>query len=87
VRGAAGRQWQRRDGEQDDEEDREALLPEQLDQARDGLLAVAGKPALELVADRRRRLGRLVCGGQRSTGATRRENPSRSPAAQVARAR
>jgi hypothetical protein len=70
VRGAAGRQRQRRDGEQDDEEDREALLPEQLDEARDGLLAVAGEPALELVADRRR-LGRLVCGGQRSTVMTK----------------
>jgi hypothetical protein len=61
---AAGRQRQRGNREQDDEEDREALLPEQLDEARDGLLAVARQPALELAADRRRA---LVRGGQRST--------------------
>jgi hypothetical protein len=61
VGGAAGRQRERRDAEQDDEEDREALLLEELDEAGDGLVAVARQPALELLADR----GRL--GGQRST--------------------
>ena len=37
VRRAAGGQGQRRDAEQDDEEDREALLLEQLDEAADVL--------------------------------------------------
>ena len=51
VRGAAGRQRQRRHAEQEHEQDREALLLEQLDEAPEGLLAVALQPAFELVAD------------------------------------
>ena len=51
VRGAAGRQRQRRHPEQEDEEDREALLLEELDEAPEGLLAVALQPAIELGAD------------------------------------
>jgi hypothetical protein len=51
VRGAAGRQRQRRDAEQDHEDDREALLLEKLDEAPEGLLALALQPAFELVAD------------------------------------
>jgi hypothetical protein len=66
VRGPAGRQWQRGHAEQDDEEDREALLLEELDEARDGLLAVALQPAREPLADRLLLVGRLG-GGQRST--------------------
>ena len=65
VRGAAGGQRQRRDAEQDDEEDREALLLEELDEAGDGLVAVARQPARELIADG----GRL--GAQRSTVMTK----------------
>jgi hypothetical protein len=65
VRGPARRQRQRGDAEQDDEEDREALLLEELDEAGDGLVAIARQPALELLTDR----GRL--GGQRSTVTTK----------------
>jgi hypothetical protein len=70
VGGATGRQRQRGYAEQDDEEDREALLLEELDEARDGLLAVALQPAREPLADRLLLLGRLG-GGQRSTVTTK----------------
>jgi hypothetical protein len=70
VRGAAGRQGERRHSEQDDEEDREALLLEELDEARDRLLAVALQPAGEPLADRLLSGGRLG-GGQRSTVMTK----------------
>jgi hypothetical protein len=70
VRGAAGRQRQRGDAEQDDEEDREALLLEELDEAGDRLLAVALQPAREPLADRLLLGGRLG-GGQRSTVMTK----------------
>jgi hypothetical protein len=52
VRCTAGGQRQRRDTEQNDKEDREALLLEHLDEAGDGFLTVAFEPALELMADR-----------------------------------
>ena len=46
----AGRERQRGHPEQDDEEDREALLLEELDQAAEGLLACATQEAFERVA-------------------------------------
>ena len=59
VRGATGRQRERGHAEEQDEQHREALLAEQIDEAPDRFLAVAGQPALELVTDllRRRVLG------------------------------
>jgi hypothetical protein len=49
--GAPGRQRQRRDAEQEDEEDREALLLEELDEVAQRLVPVALQPALELATD------------------------------------
>jgi hypothetical protein len=48
---ATGRQGERRHAEQQHEEDREAPLPEQVDQAPERLLAIAREPSPELVAE------------------------------------
>jgi hypothetical protein len=51
VGDAAGRQGQRRDAEQYDEQQREALLLEEVDEAADRLVAVPAGPVAELPAD------------------------------------
>ena len=83
VRDAPGRQRQRRHAEQQHEQDREALLFEQLDQAADRLAVLALEPAFEFVADLgqgvcvdRRRRGRRVIAALRLDGGHR---PSRYP--------
>ena len=53
-------QRQRRDAEQQDEDEREALLLEDVDQAAERLLAFGRQPALDLVADLLRRGARLA---------------------------
>ena len=55
VRGAAGRQRQSGNAEQEDEDQREALFLEDVDQAAERLVAVACQPALDLIADLLRR--------------------------------
>src|SRR3954447_22831753 len=55
VRGAAGRERQRGNAEQEDEDQREALLLEHVDEAAERLVAVARQPALDLIADLLRR--------------------------------
>ena len=57
VRRAASRQRQRRNAEEEDENEREAPLLEHVDQATEGLVAVACQPALDLIAGVRRRQG------------------------------
>ena len=59
---AASRQRQRRDSEQEHEQDGEALLAEELDQAPEGLVAAPAQPALELVADSFRLVIRVTAG-------------------------
>src|SRR3954452_13050902 len=51
VREAAGRERERRRAEQQHEQDREALLPEEVHQAVDRLVALGGQPALEVVTE------------------------------------
>jgi len=59
VRRAASRQRKRGHAEEQHEQNREAPLPEQAHQAPDGLVAVAGKPAFQLVAQSPARLAGL----------------------------
>jgi hypothetical protein len=49
VRDAAGGQRQRRDAEEDDEQDREAFLVEQVDQAADRVLARPREPVAQVL--------------------------------------
>jgi nucleotide-binding universal stress UspA family protein len=51
VRGAAGRQRERRHREQEDEYDREALLAEVRDEAAEGGVPLPAQPVLEVAAD------------------------------------
>jgi hypothetical protein len=56
VRRAARRQGKRRDTQEQDEQQGEALLLEELDDAPERFLAVALQPTLELVAGRATRI-------------------------------
>ena len=66
MRDAPGRQRQRGHPEQQHEQQREALLFEQLDQAADGLAALPLQPAFEFVAD----LGQGVVSPAAASGAS-----------------
>src|SRR5215208_994437 len=50
MRRPAGGQWQRRNAKQQDEQNREALLPEDAREVAQRLVPIAGEPAFELVA-------------------------------------
>jgi hypothetical protein len=65
VRGAAGRQRERRDTEQKHEEDRKALFLEEFEEAAQGLVAACPQPAFELLADFLRLCTRLIWANSR----------------------
>ena len=62
MRHPTGRQRKRRNTEQQDEKDREALIAERVDKATQGLLAVTGQPSFELIAELQRlaNVGRML---------------------------